>query len=556
VVEAGAVRGRGETGLTSEEAMKELLALAFGLVVLPSVATGSGFGSSHASEAEWAPHRWAQSSGAPSMGAGCVCIAGTPENEPSCGLPEDTTNGGCNYEPVSTSPIVLNETVCGTVSHDRPNVDRDTDWYEVQITQPGTYTWSVAAEFSAQIHVMDTECSPTTILQTDFSTGCGDTAIASMELVPGTYRFFVAPSFSGPSLPCGSQYAARLTGPPASSWSLATPLATDTYGAAAASDDRYVYVGGGFSSDANSYSTQFWRWDPVTDDWTPRADLPVGVELPSLVYGRNGKIYLFGGFAKSAASAETFVYDIELNSWSKGPEMPAPRHQMSSGYHSNWIYLAGGFPDGSVGAPNPALWAFHVSTGTWNSTLDPVPAAFGGAAGAVVGGQFLVAGGRDSIDPERDTLFVYDIASGSWSAGPDLLFGINVPGSAATEDGELWLYGGGNASTWRPGDVPTRASTASTGCQRYSFLSGWSSCPDLNVARSSAAGAEIGGMLIAVGGFNGSTSIETLETFTVSAIFLDGFESGYEDEWSRLVVSTDLSEKSASGPVKSPATPR
>ncbi|MHC4826430.1 MAG: hypothetical protein ACYTEY_07730, partial [Planctomycetota bacterium] len=53
----------------------------------------------------------------------------TPEEEPNCGLPEDSFNGGCNSTPNVFSPIACGQTYAGTAA----GLDgtRDTDWYEI-----------------------------------------------------------------------------------------------------------------------------------------------------------------------------------------------------------------------------------------------------------------------------------------------------------------------------------------------------------------------------------------------------------------------------------------
>ena len=144
------------------------------------------------------------------LGGGCPCASGTPEGEANCGLPTDTVNGGCNSVPEVTSPIGLNAPVCGTAAYDLTT--RDTDWYEYTVTQAGTFSWRVEAEFPAALFVLDNLCAPVTILGQDTTTGCGDVGEVLLALAPGTYRFFVAPEFTSPAVACGTEYTATLGG--------------------------------------------------------------------------------------------------------------------------------------------------------------------------------------------------------------------------------------------------------------------------------------------------------------------------------------------------------
>lgn len=146
-------------------------------------------------------------------GNGCPCAAGTPEGEADCGVPTDTVNGGCNFVPYLFSPISLGETVCGTADWNvtAPGL-RDTDWYQYTVSVGGTYTWQVEAEFPASLIVVDGNagCPAVPILGSDFTTGCGDIGVVSLDLAPGTYWFFVAPDFGGPAVACGAEYTATL----------------------------------------------------------------------------------------------------------------------------------------------------------------------------------------------------------------------------------------------------------------------------------------------------------------------------------------------------------
>jgi hypothetical protein len=141
----------------------------------------------------------------------------TNENEPDCGLPVDTVNGGCNSDPPVFSSISCYETVCGTAAWD--GTTRDTDWYEIVITEQTEYTWTVEAEFPVHIGLAETipagsgDCEDHTgsLNPYAYAGECEEVSITTDCLTPGTYWFFVAPDFSGPAFACGKQYVATLT---------------------------------------------------------------------------------------------------------------------------------------------------------------------------------------------------------------------------------------------------------------------------------------------------------------------------------------------------------
>ena len=91
---------------------------------------------------------------------------------------------------------------------------RDTDWYEYTVTATDSFTWRVEAEFPAVIFMLDNSCPFPALLGFDVTTGCGDVGEVTLDLTPGTYRFFVAPDFNGPAVACGAEYTATLVGTP------------------------------------------------------------------------------------------------------------------------------------------------------------------------------------------------------------------------------------------------------------------------------------------------------------------------------------------------------
>ncbi len=149
-----------------------------------------------------------------------TCPAGsTQENETDCGLPVDTVNGGCNSSPPVFSRIGCGETVCGTAAVDYQVAARDTDWYEISVTQPTSFTWTVKAEFAYFIGVVNTDpygagdcgASRNEVNPSAFGSVCGDLSV-TVCVGPGTYWFFVAPD-SSEEFPCGERrkYVAGLT---------------------------------------------------------------------------------------------------------------------------------------------------------------------------------------------------------------------------------------------------------------------------------------------------------------------------------------------------------
>jgi hypothetical protein len=132
----------------------------------------------------------------------------TPENEPDCGLPADTTNGGCNSTPEVFSPIACNQAYCGTYAFDGST--RDTDWY--QINHPGgELCWNVEGEHLMLVAIIQpgpNGCLDFTIPAISTTPACTPIELCA-TLPAGIYWLFAGPDFGNPPMPCGAEYNAE-----------------------------------------------------------------------------------------------------------------------------------------------------------------------------------------------------------------------------------------------------------------------------------------------------------------------------------------------------------
>src|SRR5437016_4206829 len=78
------------------------------------------------------------------------------------------------------------------------------------------------------------------------------------------------------------------------SWTVRSPLPTDAFGVAVASDGAYAYAFGGYSFSAPGAINQVYHYDPVADTWVSLASIPAVTYNAVAVYGNNGNIYVFG----------------------------------------------------------------------------------------------------------------------------------------------------------------------------------------------------------------------------------------------------------------------
>jgi hypothetical protein len=140
---------------------------------------------------------------------------GTPEGEPICGDEYvDMYNGGCNSVPPVFSYINCGETVCGTSGTYLfgGSQYRDTDWFEVTLTENMTITWCVDADFPLQLLLIDPgsgNCIDYAVTASATGPACVPLCVTD-DVYAGAYWLWVGPSvFTG--APCPRDWVGTLT---------------------------------------------------------------------------------------------------------------------------------------------------------------------------------------------------------------------------------------------------------------------------------------------------------------------------------------------------------
>ena len=302
-------------------------------------------------------------------------------------------------------------------------------------------------------------------------------------------------------------------------WTLEAPMPAHVQSPAATSDGTYGYVMGGFDNSTFQPSGVLVRYDPITGLIVLKLPLTIPVSQASAVYAPiTNKIYLFGGTDGSFGKTNiTQIYDIATDFWSLGTNMPGPGANMFSGYYNGKIYLGGGDDGNQV---QSTLLRFDPLTGIFTN-LPPIPRATTGAGfGMTSSGQLIVVGGNDAIGTPSRAVQVYDVDPNTWvtklspPVAVDYAASVMIPrvvvrlGRQLLDEGTLMVIGGGNAAN------PFGAGRTT---QIYDpAMNTWSSGPNLNVGRYAPAGFTVGGKVFVVGGFDGTTTVGTIESLTIN----------------------------------------
>jgi N-acetylneuraminic acid mutarotase len=319
-------------------------------------------------------------------------------------------------------------------------------------------------------------------------------------------------------------------------------MPTDLYGAAGASNGTFFYAAGGYSFSSGMTLAVFNRFDPVANSWTAMAPMPQAAIMATAVYyPPTNKIYVFGG--EDAALGTNYnitrIYDIATNTWTMGANMPDVHSFAAGGYigATGKIYIISGYNTGQVTSAQPNTWAYDPVANTWTDLTGtiPFPHPAGGMAFGVLNNKLYIAGGRDAANTVINLTWEWDPVAGTYTAKTDEpgTFQNNVPGSGAAS-GLLWVFGGGNPFSGAnankaglsSGDVPSKLAfpwslfsrvevpdTSNAGRFYNPASNTWTSSPNMNVVRSFTSGGAIGNsLLIAAGGYNGTTTVASAET--------------------------------------------
>lgn len=143
----------------------------------------------------------------------------------------------------------------------------------------------------------------------------------------------------------------------------------------------------------------------------------------------NGKFVVIGGingFAQTISSV--MIYDPVTDSWETGPDLPEPINHAAVVAIGDTIYVVGGF--GPLGIrlrwfmfaewnPLSTVYKLHFPSKTWSKGADlPYPRGAGGIA--VLDSAIWYAGGIDENKQITNSVFKFDLRTGTWSETPSM----------------------------------------------------------------------------------------------------------------------------------------
>ena len=238
-------------------------------------------------------------------------------------------------------------------------------------------------------------------------------------------------------------------------WQRCTDMPTPRTSARAAVVNDIIYVFGGYSGKDNlgvnlKYPVHVEAYDPATDTWTRKADMPVSrVEFDLGVDA--GRVYLIGGSTGFGAghemrTARVDVYDPTTDTWATVSNMPTRRDGMDVAVVNNHIYALGGlgWPQ-TPNAPGPFLTvieAYNMITHQWERDKDMLNLRVGFSTVVVEDDIYLIGGvgWEDGHQKYFASVDVYHPQTLSWSAISSLPVPV-VPFRAVAVNGNIYVLG-------------------------------------------------------------------------------------------------------------------
>ncbi|MEM9382398.1 MAG: kelch repeat-containing protein [Planctomycetota bacterium] len=187
--------------------------------------------------------------------------------------------------------------------------------------------------------------------------------------------------------------------------------------------DGQLYCFGGFFTQSIRASDRVDAYDPLTDTWSRKADLPTPTtHIGFALEGRN--VWMIGGFVgdnPGVATDEVWVYDIDLDQWSAGPAMPRPIASGAAAVFGRELHYYGGC-EADRDTVTGDHWVLDLDAqGLGWQPRAPMPQPRCHHSGATLNGELWAIGGQLRHDTNPlDTRWVhaYDPATDSWRQGP------------------------------------------------------------------------------------------------------------------------------------------
>ena len=173
-------------------------------------------------------------------------------------------------------------------------------------------------------------------------------------------------------------------------------------------NDR-IYIGGS-SWQHTVGSNNFWEYDPQTDTWNQRANLPVSARYDDLSFALNDLGYLL-------VEEQLFRYDPSADSWTEQSSFPGFAGKAMSVFTINGFAYVGcgwGINENDNAESSQELWRYDPQTDSWLQRADHPFEPHWGSNGVVNGTGFAIQGKGYMGLGSTTILWEYDPVLDQW----------------------------------------------------------------------------------------------------------------------------------------------
>lgn len=228
-------------------------------------------------------------------------------------------------------------------------------------------------------------------------------------------------------------------------WTAAAPLPRGGNHLAVASGGGRIFVFGGCCTTDSEYATAY-RYDGASNRWTSLRSLPAPCAAGAAAY-LNGKVHIVGGSCKTGRTYHDvrrhLVYDPGSNTYANAAPIPWAREHFALLSIDGKLYAVGGRQETKTNE-TASMYAYNPKSDAW-TILAPMPQKRSGFAATSIDGKIVVVGGDNGSEkhqlPAHAEVFIYDLASNTWSSAARLPYGVHGT-DAAVLNGRVYLPGG------------------------------------------------------------------------------------------------------------------
>lgn len=220
-----------------------------------------------------------------------------------------------------------------------------------------------------------------------------------------------------------------------------------------------------------------------------------------------GKVYVVGGTVERGdATSSNMMYDPVSDRWEMRADLPQALHHVGLTELGGMLYAIGGLRGNVHVGPQPTAFVYNPRTDRWKE-LPPLPSPRGSLAVAAVGGAIHVLGGRNSVRTEKiappgapemlvgigtvTTHDVYDVETEMWSRAKPLPGPPRDHMGVAVMETKIHVFGG-------------RINDYSNMLDRHDVYDirekGWTKAAPLPAPRSAGAFTLLDGLIVYAGG--------------------------------------------------------